>query len=59
MQKNAEISVTVYYPEDDADKRELSRRVAAVHAEAARAYIEGLSCPTAQKLALADAAARL
>ena len=59
MQKDPAVNVIVHYPKDDEGRRELARRVAAVHAEAARAYIEGLSCPAAQKLALADAAAHL
>ena len=59
MQKSTTINVTVHYPEDDEGKRALSQRVAAVHVEAAKTYIEGLPCPAAQKLALADAAAHL
>ena len=57
MRRSTTVNVIVYYPKTEAGLRELEQRVAAVHADAAKAYIEKLACPAEQKIALAAGAA--
>lgn len=45
----------MHYPEDIEMQRELSRRVAIVHAQAIVQKVKSLSCPLEQKVALLDA----
>ena len=52
MRRSTSISIIVHYPKTDTGKRELEKRVATVHADAAKEYIEALPCPAAQKIAL-------
>lgn len=39
----------VHYPENEDQRSELQRRVAAVHAEAVGSYLQNLPCPAEQK----------
>lgn len=48
-------NIIVHYPEDIEMQRELSRRVAIVHAQAIMQKVKSLSCPLEQKVALLDA----
>lgn len=57
MRRSTRISIIVHCPQTDAGMRELEARVAAVHADTAKAYIDNQQCPAAQKVALAESAA--
>ena len=57
MRRSTTVNVIVHYPKTEAGVRELEQRVAAVHVDAAQAYIERLTCPAEQKIALAAGAA--
>lgn len=57
MRRNTSISIIVHCPQTDAGMRELEARVATVHADTAKAYIDNQQCPAAQKVALAESAA--
>lgn len=48
------MKITVIYPQSDATRAELARRVAAVHAEHATKKIQHLRCSTDQKQRLMD-----
>ena len=48
----------MYYPTTEEGRSELSKRVAAVHAEHAIKMVDRLNCPTEQKLELIDAAVK-
>lgn len=52
MRRSTAVNVIIHYPKTDAGRRELEKRVATVHADAAKEYIEALPCPAAQKIAL-------
>lgn len=52
------MKVTVIYPQSDAARAELARRVAAVHAEHITQNIQRLSCSADQKQRLLDATIR-
>ena len=58
MRRSTSISIIVHYPKSAAGRRELEKRVATVHADAAKEYIEQSQCPVTQKIALAGSAAR-
>lgn len=45
----------MHYPKDIEMQRELSRRVASVHAQVVIEKIKALNCPLEQKVALLDA----
>ncbi len=49
------MNIIVHHPEREDAKRELSKRVAIVHAQAIIQKVKSLSCPLAQKLTLLDA----
>ncbi|MGN0268937.1 MAG: hypothetical protein ACI4D7_14825 [Lachnospiraceae bacterium] len=49
------IHLIVHYPKTEAEKRELAKRVAGVHASLVYQYIQKLSCPSEQKVQLLDA----
>ena len=55
MKTHGPVDVIFSYPKSDAEKEELARRVAEVHADAVIRRIKDLTCPTAQKLELLDA----
>ena len=55
MKTQGPVDVIFSYPKRDAEKEELDRRVAEVHADAVIRRIKDLTCPTAQKLELLDA----
>ena len=57
MRRSTTVNLIVHYPKTKAGVRVLEQRVAAVHADAAKAYIAALSCPAEQKIALAVGAA--
>jgi len=46
------LTLVSHYPQSAEAQRELERRVAAVHAQAAGQYIQALPIPKAQKLLL-------
>ena len=48
------MKITVIYPQSDAARAELARRVAAVHAEHSTQNIQRLSCSADQKQRLLD-----
>lgn len=52
------MKITVIYPQSDATRAELARRVAAVHAEHIMQNIRRLSCSADQKQRLLDATIR-
>lgn len=52
------MKITVIYPQSDAARAELARRVAAVHAEHITRSIQRLSCSAGQKQRLMDATIR-
>lgn len=52
------MKITVIYPQSDAARAELARRVAAVHAEHITHTIQRLSCSAEQKQSLMDATIR-
>lgn len=53
--KSAPINVIVHYPKTEEGQRELSQRVASVHADLVNRYIQNLNCPSRQKEELLDA----
>lgn len=55
MRKAAPINIIVHYPSTEEGWRELSRRVASVHADAVMNSISKLNCPMWQKIKLLDA----
>lgn len=55
MKRYAPINLKVHYPTTEADKRQLAKHVAQVHAESVRTYIQHLNCPADQKLRLLNA----
>lgn len=55
MKTNAPIQVIVHYPKTQEGKRELARRVSAIHADFVISSINKLNCPTKQKLELLQA----
>ena len=46
------IEVIVYFPHSKQGQMDLSKRVAAVHAQIIYTYISRLGCPTDQKIAI-------
>ena len=55
MRKPKPVKIILYYPKTADSRLELSKRVAAVHADAVLARLKALHCPEAQKRALLDA----
>ncbi|MCH5287422.1 MAG: hypothetical protein J1E43_08365 [Christensenellaceae bacterium] len=55
MRTSAPIHVTVHVPNTEEGKRELERRVAAVHADMVSHRLQKLNCPGEQKAALLNA----
>lgn len=55
MRRCREVNVIFYAPKTEAGQKELSHRVASVHADAVISRLQKLTCPTAQKLQLLDA----
>lgn len=55
MPKSVPITLKMYLPRMPEGRAELANRIAMVHADAAVRRIQGLNCPTSQKLALLDA----
>ena len=53
--KSSPIVVVVQYPKTEEGKRELSERVASVHADFVLQYVSKLQCPRWQKNKLIDA----
>lgn len=53
--KSASINVIVHYPKTEDGKRELSERVASVHADMVNQHIKKMNCPSDQKVQLLDA----
>lgn len=51
-------NIIVHFPTDREMQRELSKRVAIVHAQAITQKVKSLSCPLEQKIALLDAVKR-
>ena len=58
MDKKNEINVMIHLPQKEADREELSARVARAHADAVLTYLKKLNCPIEQKQALPDAMIR-
>lgn len=54
MRRQQPIKITIYYPKTADTQLELSKRVAAIHADAVLVRINALHCPEAQKRALLD-----
>ena len=52
--RSAPIHVVVHYPKTQEGQLELAQRVAAVHANAVKDYIKGLSCSAEGKKALSE-----
>lgn len=50
----ATINIIVYYPKTEEGKKELSDKVADVHANTSFQIIKKLNCPLSQKLKLLD-----
>lgn len=50
----ATINIIVYYPKTKEGKKELSDKVADVHANTSFQIIKNLNCPLSQKLRLLD-----
>ena len=55
MRRQQPVKIALYYPKTADTRLELSKRVAAVHADAVLAQLKTLNCPEAQKRALLDA----
>ena len=55
MKRNQPIQMSVHRPTTEADRQELARLTAQVHADFVRAAIDGQSCSAAQKQALLQA----
>lgn len=52
---DSDFRVIMHYPESEEMKRELAKRVAAVHAQTVMEKLSTLSCPVEQKAQLLDA----
>ena len=55
MRRQQPVKIVLYYPKTADSRLELSKRVAAVHADAVLARLKALHCPESQKRALLDA----
>ena len=55
MRRQQPVKIVLYYPKTAGSRLELSKRVAAVHADAVLARLKALHCPETQKRALLDA----
>lgn len=55
MRTSEPIRMIVHCPQNETDKKELSRRVAEFHADCVLSVIRGLDCPPAQKRELLQA----
>ena len=55
MRRQQPVKIILYYPKTADSRLGLSKRVAAVHADAVLARLKALHCPEAQKRALLDA----
>ena len=55
MRRQQPVKIVLYYPKTADSRLELSKRVAAVHADAVLARLKALHCPETQKRALLDA----
>ena len=55
VRKSAPINVIVHYTKTIEGQRELSKRVAGVHADMVNQHIKKLNCPSEQKVQLLDA----
>lgn len=55
MRRQQPVKIVLYYPKAADSRLELSKRVAAIHADAVLARLKTLHCPEAQKRALLDA----
>ena len=55
MRRQQPVKITLYYPRTADSQHELSKRVAAIHADAVTARLKSLPCPESQKLSLLDA----
>ena len=55
MRTSEPIRMIVYCPQNEADKKELSRRVAEFHADCVLSVIRGLDCPPSHKRELLQA----
>lgn len=47
----------VHYPKSEADRQEIQKRLARIHAQFVLRYVEKLNCPLEQKRQLIDAVA--
>lgn len=54
MRRCGSVNVIVYTPNVESGQKELSRRIASIHADAVIARLQKLTCPTTQKLQLLD-----
>lgn len=48
------MNIIVHYPKNEQAIKALQKSVATVHAEAVASYIDKLTCPKEQKIALID-----
>ena len=55
MRRQQPVKIVLYCPKTADSRLELSKRVAAIHADAVLALLKSLNCPEAQKRALLDA----
>lgn len=55
MRRQQPVKIITYLPQREIGRLELSKRVAAVHADTVLARLKALHCPEAQKQALLDA----
>ena len=55
MRRQQPVKIVLYSPKKSDSRLELSKRVAAIHADAVLARLKALHCPEAQKQALLDA----
>ena len=55
MRRQQPVKIVLYYPKTADSRLELSKRVAAIHADAVLARLKTLTCPETQKRALLDA----
>lgn len=55
MCRQQPVKIVLYSPKTAASQLELSKRVAAIHADAVLARLKALHCPETQKRALLDA----
>ena len=54
MPRSVPVKIRLYLPQTPEGQKELTRRVAGVHADLASAAVRNLSCTSEQKLALVD-----